>query len=72
MLFLTDKLLKYYTDDYILTTIFYFLLPISRESIIFGSNFRDSDFDGFARFWGALSQKIIFLVFCLSVCQFSA
>ena len=29
---------------------FYFLLPISRESIAFGSNFRNGDFDGFTRF----------------------
>ena len=29
---------------------FYFLLPISRESIVFGSNFRNGDFDGFTRF----------------------
>ena len=30
--------------------LFYFLLPISRESIVFGSNFRHGDFDGFKRF----------------------
>ena len=29
---------------------FYFLLPISRESIVFGSNFRNGDFKGFTRF----------------------
>ena len=29
---------------------FYFLLPISRESIVFGSDFRNRDFDGFTRF----------------------
>ena len=29
---------------------FYFLLPVSRESIVFGSNFRSGDFDGFTRF----------------------
>ena len=30
---------------------FYFLLLIpSRESIVFGSNFRNGDFDGFTRF----------------------
>ena len=29
---------------------FYFLLPISRESIVFGSNFRSGDFDGFTCF----------------------
>ena len=29
---------------------FYFLLPISRESIFWGSNFRSGDFDGFTRF----------------------
>ena len=28
---------------------FYFLLPISRESIVFGSNFRNGDFNGFTR-----------------------
>ena len=26
------------------------LSPISRESIVFGSNFRNGDFDGFTRF----------------------
>ena len=29
---------------------FYFLLPISIESIVFGSNFRSGDFDGFTLF----------------------
>ena len=29
---------------------FYFLLPISRESIVLGSNFRSGNFDGFTRF----------------------
>ena len=29
---------------------FYFFLPISRENIVFGSNFRNRDFDGFTRF----------------------
>ena len=29
---------------------FYFLLPINRESIVFGSNFRNRDFDGFILF----------------------
>ena len=29
---------------------FHFLLPISRESIVFRSNFRNGDFDGFTRF----------------------
>ena len=29
---------------------FYFLLPISRESIVHGSNFRSGDFDGYTRF----------------------
>ena len=28
----------------------YFLLPISRENIVLGSNFRNGDFDGFVRF----------------------
>ena len=30
--------------------IYYFLLPISRKSIVLGSNFRNGDFDGFADF----------------------
>ena len=30
--------------------IFYFLLPMSRGNIVFGSNFRSGDFDGFTRF----------------------
>ena len=34
----------------VLHFLFYFLLPISRESIVFGSNFRSGDFDGFTRF----------------------
>ena len=38
-------------------TIFYFLLPISRESIAFASNFRNGDFDGFARLKGPWIQK---------------
>ena len=40
------------TDTIILRNVFsfYFLLPISRESIVFGSNFRNGDFDGFTRF----------------------
>ena len=29
---------------------YYFLLPISRESIVLGSNFRSGDFDGFTCF----------------------
>ena len=29
---------------------FYFHLPISKESIVFGEEFRNGDFDGFARF----------------------
>ena len=31
-------------------SLFYFLLPLSRESAITGSNFRNGDFDGFTRF----------------------
>ena len=30
--------------------LFYILLPITRESIVFESNFRNWDFDGFTRF----------------------
>ena len=30
--------------------IFHILLPISKESIVFESNFRNGDFDGFTRF----------------------
>ena len=29
--------------------LYYFLLPISKENIVFGSNFRRGDFDGFMR-----------------------
>ena len=29
---------------------YYFLLSIRRENIVFGSNFRNGDFDGFIRF----------------------
>ena len=32
------------------TSSYYFLLPISTESIVFGSNFRNGDFDGLTRF----------------------
>ena len=33
-----------------LMLLYYFLLPISRESIVFESNFRIGDFDGFTCF----------------------
>ena len=39
---------------------FYFLLPINRESIVFGSNFRNGDFDGFTVFKTHESENHIF------------
>ena len=48
--------------------IFYLLLPITRESIAFRSNFRSEDFDGFTRFQVPLNPKIIFLAFGQCVC----
>ena len=44
---------------------FYFLLPISRESIVLGSNFQREDFDGFT-FGGPLNPKITFLLLSLT------
>ena len=44
----TVKHRKY--DMGVLVMLNYFLLPISRESIVFGSNFRSGDFDGFTSF----------------------
>ena len=41
----------------ILGFFFYFLLPIRRESIVFRSNFRDGDFDGFTRLGSPESEK---------------
>ena len=38
-----------------------------RESIYFGSNFRNEDFDGLTRFEGPLNSKITFLAVGLSV-----
>ena len=43
----------YSKNDFDINMHFYFLLPISRESIVFGSNFRNGDFDGFTRFEGS-------------------
>ena len=40
----------YYNEIFLILHIFYFLLPISRESIVFGSNFWNRDFDGITRF----------------------
>ena len=41
----TETLLHYFKYIH-----FYFLLPISRESIVWGTNFRSGDFDGLTRF----------------------
>ena len=53
---------------------FYFLLPISRESIVFGSNFKNGDFDGFTRYEDSLIQKShfqhlvwVYVCVCVSV-----
>ena len=40
---------KLFKEEKIIKLSFYFLLPISRESIIFRSNFWNLDFDGFTR-----------------------
>ena len=51
--FMAEKSINYQRIIYKLSKVFhaiqyfYFLLPISRESIILGSNFRSGDFDGF-------------------------
>ena len=37
--------------------LFYFLLHISTERIVLGSNFRNGDFDGFTRFEAPLTRK---------------
>ena len=43
--------LLHFTDDLInCKTPIYFLLRISRESNVFGSNFRNGGFDGFTHF----------------------
>ena len=50
---------------------FYFLLFISRESIVFRSNFQSGDFNGFTRFevpWNRKKKKKTFLAFGLCVC----
>ena len=39
-----------------------------RESIVFGSKFRNGVFDGFTRYEGPLNPKILFLAFGLCVC----
>ena len=44
------KLISQYKCTYTMDKQFYFLLPISRESIVLRSNFRNGDFDGFTRF----------------------
>ena len=41
---------SYYATTYIEKNIYYFLLPISIESIVLGSNIRNGDLDGFTRF----------------------
>ena len=45
----------------------YFLVPISRESIVFVSNFQNGDFDEFTRFEVPWTENHIFSV--LSVCM---
>ena len=42
--------LVFFNNEIHFCDFFYFLLPISRESIVFGSHFRNGDFDGFSRF----------------------
>ena len=46
----------------LLAYFFYFFLPISRESIVLGSNFRSGDFDGFTCFEVPDSENRIFSV----------
>ena len=48
--------------------IFYFLLPIGRESIAFGSNFTNGNFWWIYSFWGSLNPGITFLAVGLCVC----
>ena len=41
-----------------------------RESIVFESNFRNGEFDGFARYDASWIRKIAFLAFGLSLCVY--
>ena len=47
---------------------FYFLLPISRESIVFGSNFRNGDIEGFTRFEVPWIRNHIFSKWSVCIC----
>ena len=47
--FLLSMLIPKMHISFILS-LFLLFLPINRESIFFGSNFRSGDFDGFTRF----------------------
>ena len=61
----------YIEESFVVATTYYFYyfhLPVSKESIVFGPNFRNLDFDGFTRFKDPPNQKITFLAFCLCVC----
>ena len=68
-----DSRLNYNTDCISVSVYFYFLFPISRENIVFGSNFRSRDFDGFTRFEVPLLRKLHILCLvsvyvCLCAC----
>ena len=54
---------KYYSFPKILV---FFLLSISRESIVFRSNLRNGDFDGFIRF--EVKTKVTFFAVCMCLC----
>ena len=45
-----NKTSNYYLGNHDCQQPFYFPLPISRESIVLGSNFRSGDIDGFTCF----------------------
>ena len=50
ILLINNLLLDFSCTSKVTLMIFYFLLPIRRESIVLGSNFRNGDFDAIARF----------------------
>ena len=61
-------LLQKYILDLKLFQLFYFLLPISRESIVFWVKFLKWRFWWIYTFWGPLNPKITFLANGLCVC----
>ena len=48
---------------------FHFLLPISREIIVFVSNFQNGDFDGFTRLRSSEFENHIFSKWSVYICD---